>query len=84
MPAKDVWDVALLRRDTRRQELISLGASICAAIGVNLGGGSTAEVVRPFYTKSEWDAIQGAREEEAQRVAQAQQIAKLRRLSRNG
>lgn len=84
MPASDVWDVALLRRETRRQELIALGVSICASIGVNLGGGSTSEVVRPFYTSQEWDSIMAVHEEEAQRVAQAQQIAKLRRMSRNG
>lgn len=84
MPPVDVWDVAFIRRETRRQELISLGVSICASIGVNLGGGSTSEVIRPFYTRTEWDIIEAEREEEAQRIAQAQQIAKLRRLSRNG
>lgn len=84
MPPVDVWDVAFMRRETRRQELIALGFSICASIGVNLGGGSTSAVVRPFYTSAEWESLMSEQEEEAQRVAQAQQIAKLRRLSRNG
>lgn len=80
--AKDVWDVALLRREQRRSELMALGLSICASVSVNLGGGSTAEVVRPFYTSTEWDEIERQREESLERVAQAQQVAKLRRIEK--
>lgn len=80
----DVWAVALMRREVRRSELMALATSFCASISVNFSGGSTAEVVRPFYTRAEWDRIESRRDEEAQRIAQAQQIAKLRRMSRNG
>lgn len=77
-----MWDVTLLRREQRRSELVALGLSICASVSVNLGGGSTAEIVKPFYTSREWEDIERQREETLEQVAQAQQIAKLRRLSR--
>ena len=74
--------MAFMRRDTRREELISLSMSICASISVCLGGGNTSDVVRPFYTTREWDEMQREMDDERQRVAQAQQIAKLRRMGR--
>ena len=77
-----MWDVALLRREQRRSELVALGLSICASVSVNLGGGSTAEIVKPFYTSTEWEDIERQREESLEKVAQAQQIAKLKRLER--
>lgn len=77
-----MWDVTLLRREQRRSELVALGLSICASVSVNLGGGSTAEIVKPFYTSTEWEDIERQREESLEKVAQAQQIAKLKRLER--
>lgn len=74
--------MALLRREQRRSELVALGLSICASVSVNLGGGSTAEIVKPFYTSTEWEDIERQREESLEKVAQAQQIAKLKRLER--
>lgn len=74
--------MALLRREQRRSELVALGLSICASVSVNLGGGSTAEIVKPFYTFAEWEDIERQREESLEKVAQAQQIAKLKRLER--
>lgn len=74
--------MTLLRREQRRSELVALGLSICASVSVNLGGGSTAEIVKPFYTSTEWEEIERQREESLEKVAQAQQIAKLKRLER--
>lgn len=74
--------MTLLRREQRRSELVALGLSICASVSVNLGGGSTAEIVKPFYTSNEWEDIERQREESLEKVAQAQQIAKLKRLER--
>lgn len=74
--------MTLLRREQRRSELVALGLSICASVSVNLGGGSTAEIVKPFYTSTEWEDIERQREESLEKVAQAQQIAKLKRLER--
>ena len=74
--------MALLRREQRRSELVALGLSVCAAVSVNLGGGGTAEIVKPFYTSIEWEDIERQREESLEKVAQAQQIAKLQRLER--
>ena len=74
--------MTLLRREQRRSELVALGLSICASVSVNLGGGSTAEIVKPFYTSVEWEDIERQREESLEKVAQAQQIAKLKRLER--
>ena len=62
--------------------MVALGLSICASVSVNLGGGSTAEIVKPFYTSTEWEEIERQREESLEKVAQAQQIAKLKRLER--
>lgn len=62
--------------------MVALGLSICASVSVNLGGGSTAEIVKPFYTSTEWEDIERQREESLEKVAQAQQIAKLKRLER--
>lgn len=80
-PPSLVWQAAMLMRDRRRDELQSLALSICAGIGVNLGGGDTSRVLRPFYTEREWAEMERRAEEERQLMAQRQQIAKLTRLS---
>lgn len=77
----DVWKVAEYRRDRRRSESEALAMSICEAIRVNLSGGTTADVLRPFYSDAEWSHLQEEAAEARQRMAQEQQIAKLRRLS---
>lgn len=77
----DVWDAALLKRERRRAELQSLSLSICAGIGLNLGGGDTSRVLRPFYTDREWREFERQEREDRERVAQMQQMAKLMRLS---
>lgn len=80
-PPSIVWKAAMLRRDRRRAELSALSLSICAGIGINLGGGDTSKVLRPFYTQAEWDKMMKEAEEARQLSAQLQQVAKLRRLS---
>lgn len=59
---------------------MALASSICSAISVNLSGGSTADVVRPFFNSVEWHEMEERRDANAQAVAEAQQIAKLRRM----
>ncbi|MGN0138402.1 MAG: hypothetical protein ACI381_07340 [Candidatus Methanomethylophilaceae archaeon] len=78
----DVWKVAEYRRDRRRSESVALAMSICEAVRINLSGGSTSDVLRPFYTEAEWDRMREEAAEARQRMAEEQQIAKLRRLSR--
>ncbi len=77
----DVLDVAEMRRVRRRSELEALALAICAAIGANFGeGGSEADVVRPFYSRREWEAKTEAAEEAREMTAQIMQIEKLRRM----
>lgn len=75
-----VWDAALMARERRRSESIALSLSICSAIGINLGGGDTSKVLRPFYTEAEWDKMMMEADEARAVTAQMQQLAKLRRL----
>lgn len=81
LPPSLVWQAAMLKRERRREEMISLSLSICAGIGINIGGGDTSRVLRPFYTEREWADMERRAEEERQLMAQRQQIAKLMRLS---
>lgn len=81
LPPSLIWQAAMLKRERRREEMISLSLSICAGIGINIGGGDTSRVLRPFYTEREWADMERRAEEERQLMAQRQQIAKLMRLS---
>ena len=81
LPPSLVWDAMMLRRERRREELISLSLSICAGIGVNLGGGDTSVLLRPFYTAAEWEEMERKVEEERQLMAQRQQLAKIMRVT---
>lgn len=80
-PPGIVWQASLLRRDRRRAELESLSLSICAGIGINIGGGDTSRVLRPFYTEREWAVMERQAEESRQMAAQRQQLAKLMRMA---
>jgi len=71
----------LYNRERRRQELQALSLSICAGIGINLAGGDTNRLLRPFYTSSEWTKLEEQQEEERQLMAQRQQLAKIMRMS---
>lgn len=81
LPPSLIWQAAMLKRERRREELQALSLSICAGIGINIGGGDTSCVLRPFYTEREWADLERRAEEERQLMAQRQQIAKLMRLS---
>lgn len=61
--------------------MIALSLSICAGIGINLGGGDTSVVLRPFFTEDEWSRMEAEADEHRQELAQRQQIAKLKRMS---
>lgn len=79
--SSDVFDVAEMRRERRRSELEALALAICAAIGANLGaGGSEADVVRPFYSRREWEARTAEADAAREMSAQIMQIEKLRRM----
>lgn len=80
-PAQQVWDATVYRREERRQELLALSLSICAGISVNMAGGDTNRLLRPFYTSSEWTKLEEQQEEERQLMAQRQQLAKIMRMS---
>ena len=81
LPPSLIWQAAMLKRERRREELQALSLSICAGIGINIGGGDTSCVLRPFSTEREWADLERRAEEERQLMAQRQQIAKLMRLS---
>ena len=69
-----------LRLERDKQMLQALSLSICASISINLSGGDTDKVLRPFYTSSEWEELEQRNAEVRQEIAQRQQIAKLQRL----
>lgn len=71
-----------MERDKTRSDLIALSRSICMGIGLNLGGRSSTDIERPFYTEAEWKRIQEEQEVQREYAAELQQIAKLRRLER--
>lgn len=71
----------MLKREMRRQDMIALSLSICAGIGINLAGGDTNRVIRPFYSEREWSEVEKAQEEARQEMAQRQQLAKLMRMA---
>lgn len=69
-----------LRLERDRQLLQALSLSICAGISLNIGGGDTSKLLRPFYTEREWDAIEAQRAAIREEIAQRQQLAKLQKL----
>ncbi len=81
-PPGQAIDAIMLKRERSRQEMIALSLSICAGIGINLNGGDTNRILRPFYTSSEWADIEHQQEEARQEMAERQQLAKLMRMAR--
>lgn len=69
-----------LRLERDRQMLQALSLSICAGISINLGGGDTDRLLRPFYTSREWEEMERRNAEVREEIAQRQQLAKLRKL----
>ncbi len=82
VPPGQAMDAIMLKRERSRQELIALSLSICAGIGLNLNGGDTNTVLRPFYTQSEWSEIERRQADERQAMAERQQLAKLMRMAK--
>lgn len=80
LPPSLIWQAAMLKRERRREELQALSLSICAGIGICLGGGDTSRVLRPFYTAKEWSEMEAQTAAMREEFAQRQQLAKIRRL----
>lgn len=81
-PPGQAMDAIWLKRERSRQEMIALSLSICAGIGINLNGGDTNQVLRPFYTDREWADIEREQAEARQMMAERQQLAKLMRMAK--
>ncbi len=81
-PPGQAMDAIRLKRERSRQEMIALSLSICAGIGINLNGGDTNAILRPFYTSAEWEVIEREQAEARQAMAERQQFAKLMRMAK--
>lgn len=80
-PASLIWEAALFRRETKRAWMEALSVSICNGVQAAVLGGDTTGIFQPFYTDSEWEKKLQAWEDDRQRVAQQQQLAKIMRMT---
>lgn len=78
----DIMAAARIKHDRRLTELSGMAMAICEAVRVNIGGGTTADVVKPLYSVEEWRTIERAQAEAREREAQIRQVAILERMAK--